>query len=120
MEQDNSTNKELIALAKEELKKAKPKYVDYKMEAIIKDMGLIPGETQALGAVLYYIYTKMYSNPEKPRRFFRYLKNNFKYKSYCSEIYYFINGEGFDLSVVSLFNARQLMSKHYGKTKKNK
>lgn len=124
MAQDNSNkDQEIIDLAKAELAKDKPKYVDYKIEGILKDLDIKPGPVKVPAAILYYMYHK--TNPrcaEKPQRFFKYMKHNFQYVISRGERYYMVDGAGIDLSFSELFAARNLLRKYYviKKTKKNR
>lgn len=116
-------DKELIELAKEALKKSKVKFVDYKVEEILKTLNIKPGTTKVPASILYYMYTKAYNSPIKPKKFFQHLRSNFESKVIKNETYYFVEGTGIDLSFKNIFQARQLLAKHYGKkakTKKNK
>lgn len=122
MAQDNSNNqdKELIELAQEQLKKDKPKYIDYKIEEALKDLNVKKGTVRVPAAIIYYMYYEKYSSPVTPRRFFMYMRNNFESQIVRNETHYFIDGAGIDLSFGNIFKARQLMAKHYGKKAKKK
>jgi hypothetical protein len=118
MSQDK--DKELIELAKEQLKKDKPKYIDYKIEAALKDLNINKGTVRVPAAIIYYMYYENFGSPVTPRRFFMYMKNNFESQVVRNETHYFIDGAGIDLSFGNIFKARQLMAKHYGKKAKKK
>lgn len=122
MEQDNSNkvNKELIEMAKEALKEAKPKYVDHKVETILKDMDIRPGPTKVPACVIYQMYHQIAKTPMKPMRFFKYMKYNFEYTTFRNEKHYYIDATNIDLTFPNIFLARQLMRKYYGKNKKKK